>query len=65
MKHKDGRRNRYQIQSHLPLPDPGRQDLAIGEVLALLTGADARQRSAMQGTSLKGPQVNGAHAPKK
>jgi hypothetical protein len=23
MKQKDGRRNRYQIQAHLPLPDPG------------------------------------------
>jgi hypothetical protein len=23
VKHKDGRRNRYQIQAHLPLPSPG------------------------------------------
>jgi hypothetical protein len=53
MKQKDGRRNRYQIQSHLPLPDPGSQDLAIGEVLALLTGADARQPPAKTGTSLR------------
>ena len=22
VKHKDGRRNRYQIQAHLPLPEP-------------------------------------------
>jgi len=53
IKQKDGRRNRYQIQSHLPLPDPGSQDLAIGEVLALLTGADARQPPAKTGTSLR------------
>jgi hypothetical protein len=44
VKHKDGRRNRYQIQSHLPLPEPGSQELAIGEVLALLTGNPARQQ---------------------
>ena len=29
IKQKDGRRNRYQIQAHLPLPDPGNQDLTI------------------------------------
>jgi IclR-like helix-turn-helix domain-containing protein len=44
VKHKDGRRNRYQIQSHLPLPEPGSQELAIGEVLDLLVGNPARQQ---------------------
>src|SRR5690242_21133916 len=39
VKQKDGRRNRYQIQAHLPLPEPTSQQLAIGEVLALLTDA--------------------------
>src|SRR5713101_7069760 len=39
VKQKDGRRNRYQIQAHLPLPEPTSQEPAIGEVLALLTGA--------------------------
>ena len=38
VKQKDGRRNRYQIQAHLPLPEAGHGDLAIGEVLALLAG---------------------------
>ena len=38
VKQKDGRRNRYQIQAHLPLPGAGPGELAIGEVLALLTG---------------------------
>jgi hypothetical protein len=42
IKHKDGRRNRYQIQAHLPLPEPATQEPAIGEVLALLAGAGAR-----------------------
>jgi len=42
IKHKDGRRNRYQIQAHLPLPEPATQEPAIGDVLALLAGAGAR-----------------------
>ena len=36
---KDGRRNRYQIQAHLPLPEPASQERTIGEVLAMLAGA--------------------------
>jgi hypothetical protein len=42
VKQKDGRRNRYQVQAHLPLPEPAAQEPAIGEVLALLAGAGAR-----------------------
>jgi IclR helix-turn-helix domain len=45
VKHKDGRRNRYQIQAHLPLPEPTSQEPAIGKVLALLTGTTAALRS--------------------
>jgi predicted DNA-binding transcriptional regulator YafY len=41
VKQKDGRRNRYQIQAHMPLPELTSQQLAIGEVLALLAGAAA------------------------
>jgi hypothetical protein len=37
-----GRRNCYQIQAHLPLPEPATQEPAIGEVLALPAGAGAR-----------------------
>ena len=40
VKHKDGRRNRYQIQAHLPLPQTGSRERTTGEILALLTGAD-------------------------
>ena len=43
IKHRDGRRNRYQIQAHMPLPEPASQEPAIGEVLALLIGNRARQ----------------------
>jgi hypothetical protein len=37
VKRKDGRRNRYQIQTHLPLPESTAQERSIGEVLAVLT----------------------------
>jgi len=43
VKQKNGRRNRYQIQAHLPLPEPTSQERTVGEVLVLLTGADAGQ----------------------
>ena len=36
-KRKDGRRNRYQIQAHLPLPGPASQHATVGELLSLLT----------------------------
>ena len=37
IKHKDGRRNHYQIQAHQPLPEPTSRERTVGEVLALLT----------------------------
>ena len=40
VKEKDGRRNRYLIQAHLPLPDPTGRERTVGEVLALLAGED-------------------------
>ena len=41
VKQKDGRRNRYQIQAHLPLPESTSRERTVGEVLALLTGDSA------------------------
>jgi MarR family len=40
VKQKDGRRNRYQIQAHLPLPEPTGRAHTVGEILALLAGTD-------------------------
>jgi len=40
VKEKDGRRNRYHIQAHLPLPDQAGRERTVGEILALLTGTD-------------------------
>ncbi len=39
VKEKDGRRNRYHIQAHLPLPELASRDRTVGDVLTLLSGA--------------------------
>ena len=46
VKQKDGRRNRYEVQAHLPLPDPVGREHTIGDVLAILMGDDAGQEQA-------------------
>ena len=43
VKNKDGRRNSYRIQAHLPLPDTRGQDPTIGEVLTLLADTGDEQ----------------------
>jgi DNA-binding MarR family transcriptional regulator len=45
VKEKEGRRNRYEIQGHLVLPEIPEREQAIGEVLALLTGRPRRRAS--------------------
>ena len=66
VKQKDGRRNRYQIQAHLPLrgqlPVPDSPGLAaIGEVLALLGGGGAAGLSA-RGEGPGVPPADGSRA---
>jgi hypothetical protein len=54
VKEKDGRRNRYHIRTHLPLPEPTSQERTVGEVLALLAGtgpAEAGKPAAAAGTA--------------
>src|ERR1700721_1057590 len=41
VKEKNGRRNRYHVQAHLPLPEPTARERTVGEALALLTGEPA------------------------
>jgi hypothetical protein len=36
LKTKDGRRNRYEVQHHMPLPESNSRERAIGDVLDLL-----------------------------
>jgi hypothetical protein len=59
VKRKDGRRNRYQIQAHLPPHEPASQQFAIGEVLALLAGAGAGSQPARGNL----PEATAADAP--
>lgn len=40
VKDKEGRRNRYHIQMHLPLRDPIGRERTIGELLDLLAGVN-------------------------
>ena len=42
LKERDGRRNRYQIQAHVPLRDSISREAAIGEVLGVLVESDGR-----------------------
>jgi hypothetical protein len=44
VKSKEGRRNRYEIQTHLPLPEFTGRDQAIGAVLDLLAAPQERRR---------------------
>jgi DNA-binding IclR family transcriptional regulator len=44
VKERDGRRNRYAIQTHLRLPDAIARERTIGELLDLLVAAERRPR---------------------
>jgi predicted DNA-binding transcriptional regulator len=44
LKSKEGRRNRYVIQAHLPLPEFTGREQAIGAVLDLLAAPEERRR---------------------
>ena len=44
VKERDGRRNRYQIQAHLPLGETISREPTLGEVLDLLVDTDAHTR---------------------
>jgi DNA-binding IclR family transcriptional regulator len=46
LKERDGRRNRYEIQKHVPLGDSISREAAIGEVLDVLVESDGRRRTA-------------------
>jgi DNA-binding IclR family transcriptional regulator len=49
VKEKDGRRNRYQIQAHLPLGEALTQERTIGEVLDVLVETNTRTRRRRSG----------------
>ena len=60
VKRKDGRRNRYQIQAHLPVPEPGTREPAVGEVVALFA---ARGRTATGHARASDRDASGARQP--
>jgi hypothetical protein len=41
VKEKGGRRNRYRVEAHLPVPESADRRLVIGDLLALLGGEGA------------------------
>jgi hypothetical protein len=43
---RNGRRNRYTINAHFPLPDPIAREQNVGELLAILTDRPANNRRA-------------------
>jgi hypothetical protein len=51
VKEREGRRNRYQVQNDLALPDLPDREQAIGEVLDVLTGRGAKRKSTRRVTS--------------
>lgn len=44
LKEREGRRNRYVVQAHLPLPETTIRERTIGEVLDLLVGTKPSRR---------------------
>jgi DNA-binding IclR family transcriptional regulator len=54
---KDGRRNRYQVQAHLPVPERGTREPAVGEVVALFT---ARRRTGTEAVQASDRDASGS-----
>jgi hypothetical protein len=48
---RNGRRNRYTINTHLPLPDPIARQQNVGELLGILTGPPHTKRIDRSGAS--------------
>jgi hypothetical protein len=49
LKERDGRRNRYSIQRHMPLPDSTNHERTVGEVLNLLVGTKSIRSASTNG----------------
>jgi MarR family len=47
---RNGRRNRYTVNAHFPLPDPIAREQNVGELLAILTGPPGTERVGRSGT---------------
>lgn len=65
VKEKDGRRNRYEIQTHLPLREPVARKRTIGEVLDLLVEASSHppDEAPADGAGSSGEEGSSRQAP--
>lgn len=64
VKEREGRRNRYHIQEHLPLPDSPSRSVTVAQVLDLLVDAARRpskKPSAKKPAATRGRKSGGAH----
>lgn len=64
VKRKHGRRNRYQIQVHLPLAEPASGESAIGDVLTLVMGDAWRKSRRQQQLNPEASPHDDNHAPR-
>src|ERR1051326_6994335 len=62
LKKRDGRRNRYLVQQHLPIPETTPRERTVGEMLELLIGKESRTRAAATKSTRS---VRAAPAPRK
>jgi len=53
LKERDGRRNRYVVQDHLPLPETTIRERTVGEVVDLLVGTKPRHRNPATATKTR------------
>jgi MarR family len=51
---RSGRRNRYTIEAHLPLPDPVAREQRVSDLLELLAGQRSRLRGTVDGDPADG-----------
>jgi DNA-binding transcriptional ArsR family regulator len=53
LKERDGRRNRYVVQGHLPLPETTIRERTVGEVVELLAETTPRRRRKTAGNKTR------------
>jgi DNA-binding transcriptional ArsR family regulator len=62
LKERDGRRNRYSIQEHMPLPDSTERQRTIGEMLHLLATTPTRRSPTPRTAPLRKRRSGNANA---
>lgn len=62
VKQRDGRRNRYSIQRHMPLPDSTGRERTVGEVLNLLVPTKSRPGTVPAGSRTRAAPTSKARS---